>query len=137
MALREETIEKSTDSLLVSRMKLDRNRGNSSDPASDDKVKPAPVQKPKPPIVFSLPDEVSPPGSREEALIYEAKLSFSNDLNPPDQPLDPASETYANRWRVSVESHDDFLRRTLGWERFNQLSALAAQRAYQEAQGMR
>jgi hypothetical protein len=132
-----ETIEKSAASRMIPQMERDHNRGGTSDTTSDGTPRPAPVHTPRLPIAFSLPDNASSPGSREEELIYETKLRFSNDLNPPDQTQDPASETYASRWRVSVESHDDFLRRTLGWERFNQLSALAAQRAYQEAHGMR
>lgn len=128
-------VVRSTASFSISPAVSDREPGKQPATRQDEPSIHAPLDKPRLPIAFSLPEDVSSPGSREEELIYQNQLSFSNDLNPPDHPPDPASETYANRWRVAVESHDDFLRRTLGWDRFNRLSALAAQKVYQEAHG--
>lgn len=85
------------------------------------------------PIAFTLPDGVTTPESKEDSLIHATQLSFSEILSTGAP--DPASPEYADRWRIAVESHDDFLRRTLGWDRFNQLSALAAQKAHQESIG--
>lgn len=66
------------------------------------------------------------PGSPEDEAIYQAQLAFGEEMAAAP-PADLASPEYARQWRRATESNDDFLRRTLGWDRFNRLSALAAQ----------
>lgn len=88
-----------------------------------------PPDERKLPIAFALPDETPIPGTTEDILIHSTQLSFSESLEA--YASDPANPEYPAKWKAAVESHDDFLRRTLGWERFNQLSAIAAQHAYQ------
>lgn len=95
-------------------------------------VVPAAVNQPvKPSIAFALSDATVKLDPLEEEVIYLAQQSFADEMkSSPD--ADPTSPEYAAHWKRAVETHDDYLRRTLGWDKFNHLSALASQRNTEE-----
>ncbi|MBN8459507.1 MAG: hypothetical protein J0M04_16890 [Verrucomicrobia bacterium] len=62
----------------------------------------------------------------EIRLIHGMDESFSQALDQEQQLLGNDPEQAALYRRQAVELHDEYLRRTLGWDRFNQLSAIAA-----------
>jgi hypothetical protein len=81
------------------------------------------------PIAFSLPELPAEPGSPEEGIIHQAQQDFADEMAAaPD--ADPASPAYAEHWKRAASAHDEYLRRTLGWDKFNQLSAIASQRTH-------
>jgi hypothetical protein len=80
----------------------------------------------KQPVVFSIPEDIVIPDTAEEKAIHQAQQDFSDALTAVNAPSVTSPE-YQELWEKSVERHDDYLRRTLGWDRFNQLSAIAAQ----------
>ena len=69
--------------------------------------------------------QCSPP---EQSAILASQENFAaNVAAAPDQ--DPASPSYADYWNDAFNRQQEQLRITLGWDRYNQLSALAAQSA--------
>lgn len=92
----------------------------------------APREPVKSPVAFAIPETGVPLDPLEEEVIHTAQQSFADEMK--SAPVnDPASHEYASHWQRAVEAHDDYLRRMLGWDKFNQLSALAGQRSYAES----
>lgn len=91
-----------------------------------------PQEPVKSPVAFAILESQAELGSFEGEVIYRAQQSFADEMK--SSPVtDPASPEYAAHWKRAVEAHDDYLRRTLGWDKFNQLSALAGRRSHEES----
>lgn len=95
--------------------------------AGPDALSPAvsiPPETIKPPIAFALPEHHAEPDSLEAEVIHQTQQGFADEMTSGANP-DPASPEYAEHWKRAAEAHDDRLRRLLGWEAFNRLSAAA------------
>lgn len=72
--------------------------------------------------------QCSPP---EQSAIRASQETFAAAIAAaPDQ--DPASPAYADYWNDALNRQQEQLRITLGWDRYNRLSALAAQSSQSE-----
>lgn len=85
------------------------------------------VEEAKLPIALALPEstmtQLSP---HEQSAIQQVQQRFTQDISAsPSQ--NPESPEYFSYWKSAQARQDEQLRITLGWDRFNRLSALAAQ----------
>jgi hypothetical protein len=95
------------------------NTGDSSD---------APFSSPAPrlPVAFFIPAGTDArPAAREEKLVNDAQQSFADEMNTELEVAGPEAPEYATRWQKAAADHDEYLRSSLGWERFNELSETA------------
>lgn len=98
-------------------------------PANQESQPPATVfvEEAKLPIALALPESVVTQLSpQEQTEIQRVQDSFTQDISAsPSQ--DPETPEYFSYWKSARFRQDEQLRITLGWDRFNRLSALAAQ----------
>jgi hypothetical protein len=89
-----------------------------------------PVMREAPiPVALALPDlEISRCSTEQQIAIQNVRDSFSATISesPTHEPDSPA---YFSYWKSAAYLHDEQLKIVLGWQAFNQLSALAAQAA--------
>jgi hypothetical protein len=92
-------------------------------------VAPAVIEEARIPVARAIPDlDISRFSPREQSAIRSLLDSFARAVAAaPSQ--DPDSPEYFNCWKSAVRLHDEQLRITLGWDRYNLLSALAARAA--------
>lgn len=86
------------------------------------------IEEAKLPIALILPEttlaQLTP---QEQAIIEQVQQTFAQEISTsPSQ--DPESPEYFSYWRSAQSKQDDQLRIMLGWDGFNRLSALAAQK---------
>lgn len=81
------------------------------------------------PVALAVPDlELSDFSPQEKSTIQNVRDRFSASIAAaPTQ--DPDSPAYFDYWKSAAYLHDEQLKIRLGWQSFNQLSALAAQSA--------
>ena len=81
------------------------------------------------PVAVAIPDlDVTAFTPQEQSVIHDLRDSFMDSIAAaPSQ--DPASPEYFDCWKSAARLHDEQLRITLGWDRFNRLSAVAARNA--------
>jgi hypothetical protein len=81
------------------------------------------------PVALAVPDlELSDFSAQEKSTIQSVRDRFSASIAAaPTQ--DPDSPAYFDYWKSAAYLHDEQLKIRLGWQSFNQLSALAAQAA--------
>lgn len=84
------------------------------------------VEEALPPLSLAVPDEVYDTLTKtEQETIRSQGEKFVDSIHQsPD--ADPESPAYFDHWKSARRLHDEHLRITLGWDRFNQLSAAAA-----------
>jgi hypothetical protein len=87
----------------------------------------------KQPFTFAVPENFNVAAdtaalavSAEQDLIYTAQKKFVEEMTS-EVVEDPTTSAYLDRWSKATFNHDDYLRNALGWERFNQLAAIAKQ----------
>jgi hypothetical protein len=87
------------------------------------------VEEAKLPIALALPEStVNQLSPQEQSAIQRVQESFTQDISvSPSQ--DPETPEYFSYWKSAQARQDEQLRITLGWDRFNRLSALAAQQS--------
>jgi hypothetical protein len=88
---------------------------------------PALVEEAKLPIALALPEStVTQLSPQEQSAIQQVQQRFTQDISAsPSQ--DPETPEYFSYWKSAQFRQDEQLRITLGWDRFNRLSAIAAQ----------
>lgn len=81
------------------------------------------------PVASAISDlDVTAFTPQEQSAIHDLRDSFTETIAAePSQ--DPASHEYFDHWKCAARLHDEQLRITLGWDRFNRLSAVAARNA--------
>ncbi len=86
------------------------------------------VEEAKLPIALALPEStVTQLSPQEQSAIHQVQQRFTQDISAsPSQ--NPETPEYFSYWKSAQFRQDEQLRLTLGWDRFNRLSAIAAQK---------
>lgn len=95
-------------------------------------IAPAAVEKPSIPVALALSKlEIPSLSPQEQSIVENVRSSFEASIAEAPS-SDPDSPEYFSYWKSAAHLHDEQLRITLGWAAYNQLSALAAQKAERE-----